>query len=222
MVSQSARVVLAVDRLTLTTKQMVKVGDRMVFYDAEPLLSVLRQEVRPSGEGGGGASGSVGSGAPAALGVLDLLVEVEGEINQAYWMMRDATRRPGFGGYTLEERLRYTAVKALGAGRPELLKDAPSWVERIERLFDPPKVVPLIGHACPMCRQERASVQIEPGEFVEAPALSVVIGDRITARCAECGASWPADQLIDLAKALGGDTQALRHLFELRGAGSVS
>ncbi|MDI3331424.1 MAG: hypothetical protein QJR09_11955 [Micrococcus sp.] len=220
--SLSARVITAVDRLTLTTKQMTKVGERTVFYDAEPLLSVLRQEVTPSGESGSGSSESVGSGAPAALGVLDLLVEVEGEINRAYWLMRDATRRPGFGGYTLEERLRYTAAKALDAGRPELLADAPAWVERIERLFDPPKVVPLIGHACPMCRQEKATVQVEPGEFVQAPALSVVLGDKVAARCAECGSSWPADQLVDLAMALGGDTQALVHLFELRGAGRVA
>lgn len=207
------RIVAAVDRLTLTTKQMVRSGERMVFFDAEPLLSALRAAVLPSGETGSASSGSVGSGAPAALGALDLWVEIETEINQVYWRVRDATRRPGFGGYTVAERLRYAASRALDMGRPELLADAPAWVARIELLFDPPKVVPLTGHACPVCRHTRTSVQIEPGEFVENVALTVMLGERPQASCGECGTVWPQEQMVELAAALGLDTQALAHLF---------
>lgn len=204
----------AVDRLTRETVQrVVDDSGEAVYLRAAPLLQELRTEVRPSGEKSSGGS-SAGPGAPVALDLLVLLSSIEEEVARAYWRVREATRRPGFGGYTLEERLTYAAARAIDLGlAEELCQEFVRWPSQIERAFDPPKVVPLTDHACPICRHGRTSVQIEPGEFVEQPALMVTFGERTVARCGECGASWVGDQMLDLAASIGGDTQVMQHVL---------
>jgi len=196
----------------------------LVVLDAEPLLGQLRAAVHPSGEPAPGGSGSV-SGTPLDLTALELLSEIQDEVNRAYWLVKDASRRPGIGGYTLEQRLRFVARRVAesvdppeGPGfiplpRPELIEDALVWVDRIESLFDPPKIVPLSGHACPMCKSVRAAVILDTGESGEVDALSVRFGDPMVASCAECGERWPGAQMLDLAAVLGGDTQVMAHVL---------
>lgn len=226
---------LAVARLTRTTPQLVVAGGDHVLYLAPALLGELRAAAHPSGESSSG-SVSVTAGAPASLDALDLMVRLETEINRAYWLVRDASRRPGFGGYTLEERLEYAAARVLENEGPVpfqgpgvirervlgILADAPKWVRSIERFFDPPKVIPLTGHACPVCWAAKTAVQIEPGEFVEQAALTVTFGAQLVAACGECGARWPGDQMLDLAAQIGGDTQVMQHVLGKAADGTVS
>jgi len=215
----------AVDRLTLTTKQVAKADGRLVFYDAPPLLEELAEAVHPSGERGGGGAG-VSPGSPASLEALDLLVEIEDAVTEAYWAVRSLVSRPGYEGSSLAGRLRWVAERVDEGNHPylvgpgivrtpclELLADVPSWVVRIQRLFNPPRVVPLAGHACPMCWQDRTTVQTEPGVFMSTCALTILLGRHPMARCGECGASWAEGYLLDLAAALGLEVQAMAGLL---------
>lgn len=213
-------------RLTETTKRFHRNGDQSGIYDAPPLIEELRRALMPSGEKSGG-SVSVASGAPASLDALDLMVEIEQWIEDSYWEVRQIEQRPGFRGLTSTERLQYVAARVTestlagdlhGPGlidvpRQDILEDAPKWVDRIERLFDPPKVVPIPDYACPICRHTRTSVQVEPGEFMETAALTVTLGHLVHARCGECGASWPPAEMVDFARVLGVDTEAMARLI---------
>lgn len=213
----------AVDRLTLVTKTVVS-RRPLVIRDAPPLLAELRAAVHPSGGHSSGSS-TPEPGSPLDLGAMELMTSIQDEVNQAYWLVKDATRRPGLGGYTLEERLRFVRRRVaesldrpegpgfLPEARPELIEDAPVWVEQIETLFDPPKIVPLAGHACPVCHTERTSVLLNTGERGDAWALSVRFGEPMVASCAECGERWPGRELLDLAAVLGGDTQVMEHVL---------
>ena len=216
----------AVDRLTRTTKQVAKAEGRLVFYDAPALLEELAEAVHPSGERGSGGSGGVTPGSPASLEALDLLLELEAEVADLYWMAKELAQRPGYMGDSLAGRLRWIAERVDESIHPELegpgflrmdcrhlLDDAPSWVTRIGRLFDPPRVVPLAGHPCPLCWQDRTTVQSEPGVFVSTTALTIVLGRRPIARCGECGGSWAEGELLDLAAALGLEVQAMAGLL---------
>ena len=208
------RLQFAVDRLTRTTKQLVTDTDgRQKVLDAPPLLAELRAELMPSGEPSNG-SGSSAPGVPVALDLLVLMTDIEAEVSRTYWLVKDATRRPGFGGYTLEDRIRYTVKRAVELGRAsELCSEFPRWVDRIERAFDPPKVVPLPGHACPYCKRATTKVESDPGEFVTQDALSVTFGRPMVGRCSGCGAIWSGPKMVELAAMLGGDTQVMQHLL---------
>jgi hypothetical protein len=214
-VIDSRTVSLAVDRLTLTTKQMARSDDRLVFYDAAPLLEELTNAVTPSGEKSGSSSPSV-AGLPVSVDALDLLLEIEEGITSAYWETRTLEERPAPVPSTAMAKLRYIGdrvAESTEADRLEgpgiirvpclwILEDAPRWVTRIELMFDPPKVVPIPEQACPICRHDRTSVQTEPGVFVSSPALTMILGPRPAARCGECGAVWTKAELLDFARAV--------------------
>ena len=215
----------SVDRLTRTTKQVAKHDGRLVFYDAPALLEELAEAVHPSGERGGGGAG-VSPGSPASLEALDLLLEIEDEVNHVYWMAKELAQRPGYTGESVAGRLRWIVARVDESAHPELegpglirhdmrhvLEDVPSWVARIGRLFDPPRVVPLAGHACPVCWHDRTTVQTEPGVFMSTTALTILLGRHPVARCGECGSTWPEGELLDLAAALGLEVQAMAGLL---------
>lgn len=213
-----------VDRLTITTKTVVSKSP-LVVVDAPPLLGQLRAAVKPSGEKSSGGSGGAVSGTPLDLSALELMTQIQDEVNRAYWLVKDASRRPGIGGYTLEERLRFVAARVaesydrpegpafIPAPRPDILEDVHSWVEKIDHLFDPVKVVPLPDHACPVCRATRVAVTLDTGEPGEAPALTVRFGTPLVASCGGCETRWPGAQMLDLAAVLGGNTQVMAHVL---------
>ncbi|WIK82148.1 DUF7340 domain-containing protein [Micrococcus lylae] len=205
------------DRLTVVTPVMVKTSAGPVLVQARPLLEELQEEVRPSGERSAGSSRSVGSGAPVALAVLDMLCRIEEDTARLYWLARSyrgaPPRRPGIGGYTLIERVRFVADHAEAAGiEDEATRAYSEWVAGIERLFDPPKVVPLRGIACPACGEATTPTFDDAGELVDVPALSVTLAETPRGRCGECGAVWSGPEVADLAEQVGATPTAL-HLF---------
>lgn len=206
----------AVVRLYSTTKQVLQSPLRVV--DEDPLIEQLRSAVHPSGESKqpGTTSGStVGSAAPLDLEAVRILSELETWVHQVYWIARTMpgapVRRPGVGGYSMRERLRLAHQVAEKNQDFEFLDEAPSWCHQIQRLFDPVKVVPLRGVACPACGQQLTPVPVDRGEFIDQPALQVIFGDTLKIRCGECGASWLGKALLDLASLVGADAQVMAH-----------
>ena len=198
-----------VDRLTVETRQILHTDAGPAVVRAAPLLEQLQEAVHPSGEGRGGSSGSVGSGAPLDVTALALLCQVKDEAIHLSWLARSTpgvlTVRPGLGGFTLAERIRWTAAALDGqAAEAEMLATVRGWTASIERLFDPPRVVALRGAECPACGIARTPVlNRDLDEFVDVPALTIVQGQTPRASCAECGAEWHGPEVVDLAVQLG-------------------
>lgn len=201
-----------VARLTRETPHVHRTPQGPVIVRAEPLLGQLREALHPSGESGGVSSGSVGSGAPADVAVLDLLSRVESESWEVWWLARSQPGAPlaRRGGTTLDERVAWAADVLDGTcGEAEMLGVIRAWVRAIERLFDPPRVVALRSRrgesaACPSCGVEQTPV-LDPDldTYVNAPAITVTLGARPRAVCAECGAEWRGDEVVDLAVQMG-------------------
>lgn len=205
------------DRLTVVTPVMVKTSDGPVLVQARPLLEELQAAVHPSGEWKARSSGSVGSGAPCDLTALRMMCQVQEETAELYWRIRSApgvpVRRPGLGGYSLLERIRFVAEHAETAGVvADAVKVFAGWVADIERLLGPPKVVPLRGIACPACGEATTPTFDDTGELVNVAALTVTLSETPRARCGECGAGWAGAEVADLAAQVGAKG-AGEHLF---------
>lgn len=199
-----------VDLLTRETHQVLHTQDGPAVVRASSLLDQLAEALHPSGEGGGGSSGSVGSGAPLDVTALKLMCQVQDEVQHLQWLARSTpgtlAPRLGLGGMTLAERIQWTAgVLEQTPAAGEMLSTAKGWAASITRLFDPPKVVPLRkGARCPACGVDKTPV-LDPdlGEHVQAPALVITMGARLRADCRECGAQWKGAEVVDLAVQLG-------------------
>lgn len=230
---------MVVDRLTTTTPQMVRTQAGPTLVRVAPLLEMLQGMIDHRGAGAGGrSSSSSGSGAPLDMEALYLMVAVEEELAHMQWLMRSARPappaqleaaaaefrvpvdsvsgppRPGFGGMTLYERLRWTAVRAAALGRDaEVLGFVRGWVSSIERLMDPPVVIQP-RKPCPACGETMAWT-MDPAldELVQVPALSVVMSGRPRGSCLECGAEWVGHEVVDLVDQCGGSTDLARNLL---------
>lgn len=211
-----------VARLTRRTPHVHRTNEGPVIVHAAPLLGQLREALHPSGETGGAPSGSVGSGAPADVAVLDLLARIEGEAREVWWLARSAPGAPvsRLGGTTTEQQVVWAAGVLDGTAREaEMLGFVRAWVHAIERLFDPPRVVGLRSRrgesaACPACGHDRTPV-LDPDldVYVDAPAITVTMGARPRAVCAECGAEWSGCQEVaDLAVQMGAAPDVARVL----------
>ncbi|MEW1964650.1 hypothetical protein AB0302_04540 [Micrococcus sp. NPDC078436] len=231
---------MVVDRLTVETPQVVATASGPVVIRARPLLVELQDALHPSGEAKGGAGGSAsGSGAPLDMTALRLMCQVQDEATHLQWLMRSAgpvnplaltlaaqefrvapaavagPPRPGFGGLTLLERIRWVAVRATALGREaEVLAVVRPWVLSVERLLDPPKVVALRGVECPACGVAKTPVwDADHEELVDTPALVVTMGTTPRARCGECGAEWVGPEVVDLATQCGAAAGQVAHLL---------
>lgn len=196
------------DRLTVVTPVMMATDAGPVLVQARPLLEELQAAIRPSGERKSGPSGAVGSGAPLDLTALRLMCQVQEETADLYWRVRSTpgvpVRRPGLGGYTLLERIRFVADHAGPAGvEADAARVFAGWAADIERLLDPPKVVALRGIACPACGEATTPTFDDAGELVDVAALSVTLAEVPRARCGECGAVWVGPEVADLADQVG-------------------
>ncbi|MEH0058794.1 hypothetical protein [Auritidibacter ignavus] len=163
----------------------------------------------------------VGSGAPLDVSALRVLVEVEAWVNEVFWLAKTVPGAPvggvGFAGRDVVARLQFAYRVADDTGEWGFLSEAPGVLRRVRGVFDPARVIPLRGWACPVCATEVTPIQVEPGEFTESAALAVSFlvpdessaGSRsgVRADCRECGASWVDDEIVDLAAVLGGDTR---------------
>ncbi|MEI3779218.1 hypothetical protein V1463_10550 [Micrococcus yunnanensis] len=230
---------MVVDRLTMTTPQMVRTSAGPVVVRVAPLLEVLQGMVHHRTAGAGGrSSSSSGSGAPLDMEALNLMVSVEEELVHLQWVMRSAhpparaemqaaadlfrvpfavvagPPAPGFGGMTVFERLRWTAVRAAALGRDaEVLAVVRGWVSAIERRMDPPVVIQP-RKPCPACGEHMAwTMDPSLDELVQVPAISVVVGDRPRGWCIECGAEWVGPEVVDLVTQCGGSTELARNLL---------
>lgn len=230
---------MVVDRLTVDTPQVVRTATGPVVIRARPLLQELQDARHMRGAMEGRSSSSSGSGAPLNVDALKLACRVQDELTDLQWRFRSAPvpgpvvlreaaelfgmpvgavvgpPRPSFGGVTVGERLRWTAVRATAAGREdEVLAVVAPWCAAIERLVDPPRAVQLRGVECPACGVARTPVWDEDqGDYVEQPCLSIVMGTEPRARCAECGATWVGPEVVDLAGRCGGLASAAAHVL---------
>lgn len=192
-----------VDRLTRTTKHQTKIeyddgGSRNHFYDEAALIVMLRVAIRPGMESGGGGGGGVTAGLPVALNALDLMTEIEKRVAEEYWLVKDATRRPG--GYTLEERLRFWASRV--EHDEQKLKQCVSvlggWVVAIESLFEPVRKVPAHRH-CPGCDAWMVTAD-DDGDKVRRYAVMVTVSSVPVAECGACGRRWVGPEVNELAR----------------------
>ena len=211
------------ERLTVPTQEVTRVAGRPVVYRAVPLLAELEAEVTPSGEpGGGGGGASAVPGLPLAVGPLDLLASITSEILEGYWRAwsrdRRARRREG---YTRTEKLTYWAEQTIlsrdGDAIEALARTLRGWAEKIEALFDPPRLLD-IPRACPACGAYNVAAHVD-GEEVQMHALVAAthrVSGATTAWCRGCGAEWTGVQLHDLARASGGSQVATTSLDAVR------
>lgn len=221
---EGARLRAAVRELTEAHAVTVRGPDgRVRLARRRPLLPELAAAVTPSGQARRGrVTSGAGSGAPLSLDALDVLEHIRAELDATVWAVRsagpdlDRARLPARG---MAARLRWAVDGALSLNRPELVADVARWPARVRAVLEPVREVPLTGHACPICRTERAELQVPtedpaaPAQFATAPALVVRLTARPVALCRECGATWAGDELAELAALTGGNRDAATALL---------
>lgn len=181
-----------------------------------PLLVQLRAHIteQRNGRGGRRAAGT-GSNVPLALDALDLLEHIRDTTEQTVTALCAAgphLDRTALTTTALTPRLTWAAHAALTLDRPDLCRPFIGWPGTIRNTLDPPRLVPLPGHTCPMCHTTTTHMQVPtedpsaPAEFTEEPALCIRMGTTVPAgMCRECGAEWAGRELLDLTALLGGD-----------------
>lgn len=188
-----------------------------------PLLADLRAAVTPSGQTRRGRlTRGAGSGVPLSLDALDVLEHIRTELDAIVWAVRSASPdldRTPLAAHGLAPRLRWAVAGALALDRPDLVESVARWPGQILAALEPVREVPLVGHSCPVCRTERADLQLPtedpsaPAQFATVPALSVRLTTRPLATCRQCGATWSGDEIADLAALLGADRTRSKSLL---------
>lgn len=184
----------------------VTVDDAVRTQHFPPLVDILRGQLVPGMEGGGGG------GSPATrnildVGSLDMLEHVQnvtrawlqewgvsraGELKldlRAFWDRLNTLHRTGDMDDTTFEYL---------AAYPD------AWAASAWDLIDPPKQIPLRGTECPKC----GTAKVANSEGALSDPLNVVIrpGHLVTAQCRAdgCAAVWVGrDGLVNLGRAVG-------------------
>ena len=81
------------------------------------------------------------------------------------------------------------------------------WVESVNKLLDPPTLIPLVGDECPVCKASEVRRINDDGEFVRAPALLVEFGVGVSCQnrrhCRDENTSKPAFWSWDQREFLG-------------------
>lgn len=187
----------------LTRDQKIRVerddGESKPWYEyveVPALLDQLREAVTPGAE-----AGSKGSGVPApvAVNALDLLNDITATATE-YWSLFTQTHTVHG---SLDDRIRSWAANVRGH-REDAIQTAEwitgEWVQRINDLFDPPKMQQVKGN-CPDCGARYTYTQ-QDGETVRTPALQVTVreGGQSYAECGDCGAYWSRGQMHLLAE----------------------
>lgn len=228
-----ARIRAAVARLTLTTFPTIEgVNVRARRIVQEPLLSQLREAVRPS-QSGRLQGAATGAPAPLSVSAFDLLNDVEATI--AGWF-ESATDQPATA--TVEQMLAEwfeTLARAHDAGElnTAILENYARQVVglryRIQEYFDPPRMSEL--PVCPACAYTHHLFQLDEQTLQRrCVQIRVFEGGAVVAACRHCGAQWEGGitaegawgQIADLQKGVAdlaaemiGDPDDPRPLFRL-------
>lgn len=188
-----SRIRVAVARLTVTTYPTLDgldVRARRIVQD--PLISQLREAVRPS-QSGRLQGAATGAPAPLSVSAFDLLTEVEATI--AGWF-ESATEKPPID--TAEQMLaEWFETLARGHETGEvnevILENYAARVSglryRIQEYFDPPRVSEL--PVCPVCTYTHCLEMLDE-QVVQRRCVQVRLfdGGAVAAACRWCGAQW--------------------------------
>lgn len=192
---------IAVYRLAVTTTAGELTPSGRSFVTRPPLLTDLRDAVRPNqgGTGAGGSSPSARIGFDA--GAYDLYTDITTQIASAFETAteRQPTDTPEM--MLLEWFIELEAVGRLkdGLSDAQLLTQRDrvlSWQTRIEHHFNPPRTGEVPGAACIACK-ERQGVILVDGAVVPAPAIfwTHTEAHGFTVHCRVCGETWSAEDL---------------------------
>lgn len=182
----------AVTRLTET--HTITVGDQAAECGA--LLIELREARYPNL---GGTKSGGGTGDLLDMKALTMYETIDAGVRS--WL--DHYRQTQPADLTDAAKRLYETLKAERAGGrldPDdpLFAMFPTWVQRIEDMFDPPREYELTS-ACPECGTEHATG--EDGGQRWAVRVPVKEGRALVAECHECGTMWAGqDRLTELAE----------------------
>lgn len=192
---------MAVYRLAVTTTAGELTASGRNFVTRPPLLTDLRDAVRPNqgGTGAGGSSPSARIGFDA--GAYDLYTEISTQIASAY---ETATERQPTD--TPEMMLLEWFIELEATGRiKDGLSDAQllnqrnrvrAWQARIENHFNPPRTGEMPGAECIACKEKQGLIVID-GEWVPAPAIfwTHTPESGLTVHCRVCDETWTGEEL---------------------------
>lgn len=187
---------MAVYRLALTTT-----APGRGFITRPPLLTDLRDAIRPNqgGTGGGGSAPNARIGFDA--GAFDLYKEVTDEISSAYETAtdREPTDTPEL--LILEWFIEVEATGRVKDGLSDaqllnLRNRAHSWVQRIEDHFNPPRTGEMPNAKCLACEATIGTVVIDR-EAAPAPAIFWTHTPErgLTVHCRVCKQTWTGEDL---------------------------
>lgn len=175
-----------------------------------PLLEMLYEARYPNI---GRTKGGGGTGDILDMKAVTMWEAIDGGVRA--WL--DHYRQPyGDDLIAATKRLHETLKGEHAGGRLEdpdhMFAMFPTWVQRIEDMFDPPREYELT-EKCPECEAEHILVGDEPaeGERDERPLawavrMEVKEGRALIAECHACGRMWAGqDALVRLAEAMGLD-----------------
>lgn len=192
---------MAVYRLSVTTTAGELTPNGRNFVTRPPLLTDLRDAVRPNqgGTGTGGSSPSARIGFDA--GAYDLYTEISGQVASAY---ETATERQPTD--TPEMMLLEWFIELEAMGRiKDGLSDAQlltqrnrvlAWQARIEHHFNPPRTGELPGAQCLACK-EKVGVVLVDGAWVPSAAIFWTHSPEkgLTVHCRVCNETWTGEDL---------------------------
>lgn len=192
---------MAVYRLAVTTTAGDLAPSGRGFVTRPPLLTDLRDAVRPNqgGTGAGGSSPSARIGFDA--GAYDLYTEITTQIASAYETAteRQPTATPEM--MLLEWFIELEAMGRIkdGLSDAQLLNQrnrALAWQTRIEHHFDPPRTGELPGAECIACKEKQGVILID-GTWAPAPAVfwTHTPADGLVVRCRVCDETWSGEDL---------------------------
>lgn len=181
------------DQLLEATHDIAHLPEGPRVVKTEALLDLLEQAVKPSGEiGSGGGGGASGPGLPLDAAALDLMVKIQQESNDQYWL-----RYPGKSAPSLEDKIRgWVDGLSDKAEDQEAVADChrvlASWVNEIESLLNPPIIVAL-RRPCPACHSDEVREELNGEKVVNRAVVATISRDQSSAvvvRCRVCKAEW--------------------------------
>lgn len=171
------------------TKRVRTDDGRVIVATAPSIYTEMRDST--AGQMGTRVGGKARSLPPAWVGCLDWLVKVETVVRE--WSgVRDVAAGFDLIGNRVWVPEDVPAVLAMAV-------EIGDWVADAERLLDARAQFPVTG-ACPECGVERVAVSTDDGGTGWRPALLVSVAG---GKCEACGHWWAADELADLAAAVG-------------------
>ena len=184
----------------------VTVGDGERNQHFPPLVDMLKGQLAPGMEGGGGG------GLPSTRNILDvksldLLIHIQ-DVTRA-WLQEWGVQ--GAGELKLDLRGFWERLNVLHDSAEidqtlfEHLASYPdTWASKVWDLIEPPKQIPLRRTECPRCNE--AKVTNGEGESTDNLLITFRVGHEFTAECrnGECAAVWiGVDGLKELGRAIG-------------------